>query len=311
MWHRSEWDGGYRCLYLPIDVIGFDSNIIRSGVRYRKRTCGSHRTDLGYERLRWLVQGLASMRTIAYNVYGATGYPEPTHARDGAIADDLATELGAQDAEVLSFSEAPPLEVVESIGAELGMETAFFPSRGNWPGAVFSVYPISSAAPLHADLPDLDDELLTRHAGRAVLEAPFGELVVYSIHLYPKADAHDRRLREIGRIRDRIETDVASDRRVLLQGDLNHPPTATEYDEWRLLGLTDTYVAAGIGPSKTIKAFDPDRRIDYIWADGSLTEQLVEAQVIQKAPFGSGDPNNPLPDRFLSDHLPVSARFEL
>ena len=250
------------------------------------------------------------MRTIAYNVYAGTGFPAPTDATEGDNAETLTAELADLSPEILSFAEAPPRETVESIAGDLGMEAAFFPSRGNWPGAICTTYPILDATPLQDRL-RLSDDLFTRHGGRAVIETPLGEILVYSLHLYPDAAAHDRRLREIGRLRTVLETDLADDRPVILQGDLNHPPTAPEYAEWRLMGLIDTYAAVGGGDGKTIKAHDPDRRIDYIWVDPSLLDRVQDASVIQRPPFGPGQPDDALPDRFLSDHLPVSATLDL
>ncbi len=250
------------------------------------------------------------MRTIAYNVYGATGFPEPPETVDGANAGDIARELDRFEPTIVSFAEAPPRETVDSFAAELGMESTFFPSRGDWPGAICSTYPIVNACPLQDELAELPADLLTRHGGRAVLETPIGEVVVYSLHLFPHGDAHDRRLREISRVRALIAEDLADDRSVILQGDLNHPPTGPEYLEWRLLGLIDAYAAVGTGPGATIKAHDPNRRIDYVWVDASLRDRMTDARVIRTPPFGPGDPGDELAGRFLSDHLPVSVTFD-
>lgn len=250
------------------------------------------------------------MRTIAYNVYGATGFPAPPDAADGSNAAAIAGELEGLDPTIVSFAEAPPKETVESIAVELGMDAAFFPSRGDWPGAICSAYPIASASPLQDELGALPEDLLTRHGGRAVLETPLGEVVVYSLHLYP-GGAHDRRIREIARVRQPIAADLTADRSVIVQGDLNHPPTGPEYLEWRLLGLTDAYAAAGTGPGATIKAHDPNRRIDYVLTDATLADRLTDARVIRSPPFGPGEPADELPGRFLSDHLPVAATFDV
>lgn len=254
------------------------------------------------------------MRTIAYNVYECTGWPETAAgeawetADERGVVDQLVAELNARDPDLLTFAEAPPEAVVREIAAGLQMEVHVFRSRGDWPGALFTDFQLRQAA----DIPDLLDEppadLFTRHAGRAIVTADDEELVVYSIHLHPSEGA--TRMREIDHLRDVLEEDIRSERPVVLQGDLNHRPDGPEYGEWQDAGLTDAHTASGTGSESTFRADEPTERIDYVWTSGRITERLEAARVLSERPFGPGpDPASP-GGPFLSDHLPVAAEFE-
>lgn len=257
------------------------------------------------------------MRTIAYNVYGCAGWPEAAveetwRTEDtGGVVDQMVAELDAENPDLLTFAEAPPEEtgeeVIREIAAGLEMEVRVFPSRGDWPGALFTDFRIRETA----TVPDLLDEppadLFTRHAGRAVVAAGDREIVVYSVHLHPSEEAI--RMREIERLRDVLEEDVRSERPVVLQGDLNHRPDGPEYEEWRDVGLTDACAACGTGAESTFPADEPAKRIDYVWVSEHAAERLEAARALYERPFGAG-PDLASPDgSFLSDHLPVAAEF--
>jgi len=258
------------------------------------------------------------MRTIAYNVYECTGYPEDaveetwrsggeSEGEDGVV-DRMIAALDSEAPDLLTFTEAPPVAVVEAVAAGLGMEARVFPSRGDWPGALFSDLPIREAATVPDLLGQPPADLFTRHAGRAVLGADDREIVVYSVHLHPEAEA--TRLREVESLRDPLEADVRSDRPVLLQGDLNHRPDGPEYGAWADVGLTDACAVGDASAEPTFPADDPEKRIDYMWGSERASERLTAARTLSERPFGRGsDPASP-GDPFLSDHLPVAAEFE-
>jgi hypothetical protein len=253
------------------------------------------------------------MRTIAYNVYGCAGWPEAAAEEEWAteesgVADRIVAELDAAGPDLLTVSESPSEAVLREIAAGLGMELRVFPSRGDWPGALFTDFRIREAAAVYDLLADPPADLFTRHAGRALVTADDRELVVYSIHLHPSEET--TRTREIERLREVLEPDLRSERPVLVQGDLNHRPDGPEYEAWRDLGLTDAAVAGGASAEPTFPADDPTRRIDYVWASDRLAGRLDAARVVSEPPFGRGaDLASSGP--FLSDHLPMRADFAL
>ena len=254
------------------------------------------------------------MRTIAYNVYGCTGYPEEaveetwrSEGEDGVV-DRMVAALDAEAPDLLTFAEAPPAAAVEEIAAGLGMAVRVFPSRGDWPGALFTDLRIREAATVPDLLGRPPADLFTRHAGRAVLAADDRELVVYSVHLHPEEEA--TRMREIESLRNALEADVRSDRPVLLQGDLNHRPGGPACGAWEDAGLTDACAVGGASAEPTFPADDPAKRIDYVWGSERASERLTAARALSERPFGPGpDPASP-GGPFLSDHLPVAAEFE-
>ena len=62
-------------------------------------------------------------------------------------------------------------------------------------------------------------------------------------------------------------------------------------------------------PSDSIKADQPDQRIDYIFVYGPILQRLCECRVLSEVPF-QPDPSVSKP-WCLSDHLPVMATFSL
>ena len=113
------------------------------------------------------------LRVIAYNIYGATGWPQDrTLARraveKGQMATRLAMELALHDPDIVNFSESPGEKVTLEVAKYLGMNHVRFPSGGSWPGTLLSRYEISESknVPLGHERPK---ELFTRHWGRGTI----------------------------------------------------------------------------------------------------------------------------------------------
>lgn len=252
------------------------------------------------------------MRTIAYNVYGCTGWPEAAVAETwtperGAVVDRMIEALDATDPALLTIAEAPPTGVVEAIARGLDMEARTFPSREDWPGALLADVAIREADDVPELLAQPPADLFTRHAGRTVVAADDREFVVYSLHLHPSEEA--TRLSEIEHLRDVLEEDIRSERPVVVQGDLNHEPDGPEYEAWQDLGLTDVHAAVG-EDEPTHHSDDPSVRIDYVWVSDDLAAHLVSADTMYERPFGPGIDRSHPDGPFLSDHLPVVAEFD-
>lgn len=254
------------------------------------------------------------IRTITYNVYDVQGWTAEdadgagaARADDVGVTDELCTALREQDPDIVTFAEAPSRDVVHDIGSRLGLSVQFFPSGGNWPGALLSAIPIERATPARELFPDTSGDLFTRHVGRTTFKTDFGSVVFYSAHLHPFDEAV--RAREVATLRTAIRDDLDAQRNVVLQGDLNHRPSDPEYDDWANTGLIDSYATVGVGPAETITAHAPKRRLDYIWVGGPLTDRLQQARVLRSQPFGPGK-QTAAAGTFLSDHLPVLAELE-
>lgn len=255
------------------------------------------------------------MRTVAYNVYGCTGWPDDVAAeRWGGSGGDrvlnrLVTEIESSvSPDVLTLSEAPRPDLVQKLANGLGMSVQTFPSRGNWPGALLTTGQIREAETLASRLNGPPSSLFTRHAGRAVVSVDGSDLVVYSAHFHPSES--DTRKHEIDRFRSALVSDVESGQPVILQGDLNHKPDQPEYEIWRDTGLRDAFAVMG-SPKPTIKADNPDRRLDYVWVSESLRDRLEAARVVDDPPFGAGADRSNADGPFLSDHLPVAVDINI
>ena len=270
------------------------------------------------------------LRTISYNIFnGCIGYkgingkelPAGENsdlvktARDmGQISQRIMLELALYNPNIINFSEGPSEEVVAKMAKILNLNYAYFP--GGFPGAILTTYEIISSEnrPFQNKSSNNPKELFTRHWGKAKLRLPNGKpLTVHSAHLWPfRKEENDTqiRLKEIKELVASIKFDLANNSdSVILQGDLNHTPDTQEYKNLNGAGLVDTFTIKGTGNGYTTDAIKPTKRIDYIYAIGSLSKQITNHTPLFEGSFRM---NNEDPKGFaLSDHLPVLADFEL
>lgn len=250
--------------------------------------------------------------TIAYNVYGFDGWPENRANRErlqaarSQMPARIALELALHAPDIVTLSEAGSEASVAAVAQALNMRHVYF--DGGFPGACLSCFPILESANHSLPSKDIDAaEPFTRHAGRAVLDAPGGPLIVFSVHLHPIS--REIRLREIAQIRTWIQADLDADTPLLVQGDLNHAPDSPEYAAWREAGLMDAFAMRGVGGEGTVRSNNPTMRIDYIWAHGPLAQRLRQSRTLFEGAFRV-NPDDPA-SFALSDHLPVMAEFDL
>jgi endonuclease/exonuclease/phosphatase family metal-dependent hydrolase len=270
------------------------------------------------------------LRTVTYNVYACYGWtPDEAKfkerrkaAKDKAFMSDMARRfadaLRPLEADIITFQESPAEWVVEEIARQLKMGHIFFPSCASYPGAVITNFDVveKQNCPIVGGVRPKD--LFTRHWGRAVLSAPFGNLILHSAHLHP-SDAAVRR-REVTEVLKAMKGDFRSGLPLVFQGDFNHTDTQPEYKQWADGGLVDLFRRAGVGSEITmpLPTKESPKRIDYIWSYGWFAKHVREVCVIRELPF-SLDPNNPESIEIhrqdaratfaLSDHLPIMATF--
>jgi endonuclease/exonuclease/phosphatase family metal-dependent hydrolase len=252
--------------------------------------------------------------SIAYNVFGFDGYQHPHGEKRGwpagkppvAHARAVGRGLIPYLPDIITISESRHEQSVEELAGALDFNFAYFPSPGQWPGAVLTRYRIVEAenCPVGGDRPD---DLFTRHWGRVVLEASRGPLIVHSIHTF--ADDPEVRMREIDELLVRVTEDLVGGSDVIVQGDLNHRPEDCEYLRWAKAGLTDSYALLNAKPDGgyTLLRPHPCRRLDYVFVGGGLRDRLEEARPLFEKDFRLYPER---PDAVaLSDHLPQLARF--
>ena len=248
-------------------------------------------------------------RTITYNVLACRGYPRTDanaaylrRARQ-RMPERLAMELELYEPDLVTFQESPPKELVARVAAALGFDYAYF--DGGFPGTVLTPHEIVS----WRNCPLVDGErpegLYTRHWGSARLRVHGEEIALYSAHLHPSRA--ELREREVAGILAVMAEDLAADRSVILQGDLNHRPDGPEYPRWVEAGLVDAFAAKGRGQPLTIRSDVPRSRIDYVWASVALADRLRECRVLYEGAFRT-NPDDPR-SFALSDHIPVIATF--
>lgn len=256
----------------------------------------------------------AGLRTITYNVLACRGYPL-TDDNQAILRDArkqmparMALELALHQPDIVTFQESPAESMVADIAKRLGMNHTYFP--GGFPGAVITRFEITESTnkPLAPGTDPAEVKgLFTRHWGRAVLRTDDGELVVYSAHMFP-GDREDIRAREVTQMVAAMESDLKSDRPMVLQGDLNHAPDGPEYPRWVEAGLRDAFAITGVGDGRSIPSTERRVRIDYVWAHGPLADRFAECRVLFEGAFRT-NPDDPK-SFALSDHIPVLAVFE-
>ncbi|NOY40950.1 MAG: twin-arginine translocation signal domain-containing protein [Planctomycetes bacterium] len=253
-----------------------------------------------------------SLRVISYNVYNCTGWPKDralahTATAKGQMAERFALELALYSPDIINFSESPAEPLVQEIAKLLQMNYVFFPSGGNWPGALLSRYEIVDSENVPLGGRERAEDLFTRHWGKATVRLPSGEaLDVHSVHLRPPPSS-DIRIREIHEMLKAMQSDLKAGRSMLLIGDLNHSPASQEYPLWIDAGWVDTFAAVGKGEGLTIKSDKPDLRFDYVLATGPIAQTVVESRPLFEGAFRT---NTSDPSSFaLSDHLPQLAVF--
>jgi endonuclease/exonuclease/phosphatase family metal-dependent hydrolase len=254
------------------------------------------------------------MITIAYNVYSFDGYlhsPDeekgrPAEQPPGEHARAVGRALLPYRPDIITTSESRDEQTVVEMAEELGFHYAFFPSPGQWPGAILTRYSILEAVncPISGDRPE---DLFTRHWGRAVLDTPQGPLTIHSIHTFAGDIAI--RTRELEALLPCVIDDIAKGADVIVQGDLNHRPDDPEYPRWVMAGLSDSYARLGGDPAggATLLRPHPCRRLDYVFLSDGLRRRLTEARPLFEDGFRL---YAELPDAVaLSDHLPQLAGF--
>ncbi len=256
----------------------------------------------------------AGLRTITYNVLACHGYPTTDDNRAvigtarAQVPARMAMELALYEPDIVTFQESPAESIVVDIADRMGMNHTYFP--GGYPGTMITRFEITESTnkPL-APSAGVDDAagLFTRHWGRALLKTDDGDLVLYSAHMYP-GDRADIREKEVTQMLAAMSADIESDRPMILQGDLNHTPEGPEYRRWVSAGLRDALVAKGDADGLTFPSTVPNRRIDYIWSNGTLADRLTECRVLFEGAFRT-NPDDPK-SFALSDHIPVLAVFE-
>jgi len=258
-----------------------------------------------------------TLRVIAYNVYGCTGWPKDNKLAEkavekGQMAVRFANELALYSPDIINFSESPDESLVKEIAGLLGMKYIRFKSYGHWPGTLLTHLDIIDFENVPVVKGTRSEKLFTRHWGKATIRLKNGEkIIVHSAHLFPTAPPEGRevRLQEISEICKAVKSDLKDVNSVLVIGDLNHEPGTPEYQEWIKAGFTDTFTETNTEDGPTIKSDNPSRRIDYILAHGPIAKQAVSSRPLFEGAFRL---NTSDPASFaLSDHLPQFTLFEI
>ena len=238
----------------------------------------------------------------------------------------LAEALIDLDADIVVFQEIESAAYVEAIAEEYldGMNYRYFTSResNDWymNVVVMSRLPLgvlySYANPYTYILGQQDDDgspsiqnlTNNRMLSVDVHVNPDYSFVLSGLHL--KAGRGDRnegwRIGQINLLREHYSmiTTMDPDARILVTGDLNTLPGDREF--LQLLG-SDTNLTF-IDPLADVESFthtadDPQRQLDHILPNESMMEDLVPESMQVATPFDAQTM------RFISDHLPVIARF--
>ena len=250
------------------------------------------------------------VRMIAYNILKCNGWPSDKVKNKMQIPDLIAKELSKYSPDIINFSECPDETLVKRIAGQLNMNYIYFPSGGNWPGAILTHYKILDSVNVPVVSGVRPEDLFTRHWGKATIQLPNQEsIIVNSVHLYPHDNPESAaiRKREISEIIKSIGKEIKNNS-IIVMGDLNHTPEWPEYAQWINAGFVDSFKEAGKGNGLTIQADLPTIRIDYVLARGPIAKQITESRALFEGAFRT-NPSNPA-SFALSDHVPQFAEFK-
>lgn len=249
--------------------------------------------------------------------------PEPELAERRKLLAEALIDL---DADIVVFQEIESAAYVQSLAEEHLEEMGYryFTSResNDWymNVVVMSRIPLgmlySYANPYTYILGEQDDDgepsiqnlTNNRMLSVDVLVSPSYNFLLTGLHL--KAGRGERnegwRMGQINLLREHYSmiTSMDSDARILVTGDLNTMPGDREF--LQLLGSdTDLIFVDPLADvqSYTHTADDPQRQLDHILPSESMIDDLVPGSATIPMPFDAQTM------RFISDHLPVMAKF--
>lgn len=209
----------------------------------------------------------------------------------------IAAELRAWDADVVLLQEVDRgrersdlVAQARWLGDRLGLGWAYGPTRqlttGTTGNAVLSRFPVVDAR--FRSLPR-SPGLFRRGLVQLTIDLGGREVDVMSTHLDHVSPAARRA--QAAAVASVVRR---SDRPVLLGGDLNTEPGLPPLNALARAGLFDPWPVVGSDGGLTVPAADPQRRIDYVLADGSFVP--LRSEVLISA---------------VSDHRAVRTAFEL
>lgn len=249
--------------------------------------------------------------------------PEPELAERRKLLVEALIDL---DADIVVFQEIESAAYVQSLAEENLEEMGYryFTSResNDWymNVVVMSRIPLgmlySYANPYTYILGEQDDDgepsiqnlTNNRMLSVDVLVSPSYNFLLTGLHL--KAGRGERnegwRMGQINLLREHYSmiTSMDSDARILVTGDLNTMPGDREF--LQLLGSdTDLIFVDPLADvqSYTHTADDPQRQLDHILPSESMMDDIVPGSATIPMPFDAQTM------RFISDHLPVMAKF--
>ncbi len=270
----------------------------------------------------WSQQVLSELRVITYNLRSGRGYGESDektcHERFSLIGQAMSNYR--PDVLVIQEPGSDPDDYAALVGA-LGSDYRYLVLKCPTYPESRRVGLLVYRAPVVIDTIDVciqgdaaDANTLFNHWARVLLNIQGTALTIYGFKLAPR-DQADMRRRQIDLLEPYLRRDLAQKRFVVVAGDLNHLPSAPEYERWKYIGLVDTYDAQtqGNGFTKMDELGDdplvPYRRIDYLLVSPNLSVHLAGSS--QTLSEGLLVPAPPQRRWSLSDHLPVMAIFAL
>ena len=179
-------------------------------------------------------------------------------------------------------------------GSLSGYSTHFEPIGDDQGMAVISRLPILATETTELSRRSGHDDSFDRIVLRALIESSFGPVNLFNAHV---SWVDHQALENIGEVMSFVDCFSGPK---LIAGDFNQTPDKPAIKKLAGGGWTDTFAAAYPGENGfTFEADGPEMRIDYIWANRPISQNLTGVQIVGNA---SGHAR-------MSNHLGLTATF--
>lgn len=249
------------------------------------------------------------IRIGTYNMLGFQGWPEEQAALALGNADDprrldhFTQVIRSLSCDILGIQEGASVEQMRQLAKKLSLNLAAFPSATNYPGGVFTEYPVLETRIFNQAGPSGVDAAFSRFGAATLLEIKGNLLWVVDLHAH--VNSQDLRNQEAAILDRQLVSLAQVTPNIVVLGDFNSPIGTIIHETLHKHGLHNALqMLNNLQPTITDKAAVGTATIDHIYLSESLVGMLHAGWVVGDIGFRLQEPWRP--GMWVnSDHLPV------